>query len=123
MSTPDQPLTAEVVRVLEAHPTLGADGFFCPFTQSAASFPTDREAAFQPAFTQAVATILDCMTRWPPGFAYPTIGRGYAQMCGAGVVELPIGAVIVAFLTAGVKFSRIAGTSDIAIARRRRGRA
>jgi hypothetical protein len=119
--TPNQitALSAEMMRVLQSQPELGVSGFQCHFTNSAANFPVDRAAAFRPDFAQTVASVLDCMTRWPAGISYPKTGREYAQMCRAGVVELPIGAVVVAFIVAGVRFKRIPGSPDISIPRRR----
>jgi len=117
--TPNQiaALSAEVMRVLQSQPELGINGYHCEHTQSAANFPTDRAAAFQPDFVRDVATILDCMTYWPPGIVNRKTGREYRGMCNADF----LGAVVVAFIITGVKFSRIPGSPDIAIARRRGG--
>lgn len=52
-------LPTEVQSILKAHPELGINGFLCRFTNSAASFPTDREAAFRPDFLLDVATVLE----------------------------------------------------------------
>jgi hypothetical protein len=134
----DQTLAAEVAHILNAHPTLGADGFLCPFTPAAARFPAERAAAFEPDFVQRVATVLEiladptragifgccetgtslasnCSPReWVPG------QLGYGDIMRATGPAIPLGAAIVALHIVGAPFARIPGSANVKISRKGR---
>lgn len=114
-------LAAEIQVTLASHPDLGINGFLCRFTRSSASFPRDRDAAFQPAFVQHVASILEFFTQWQPGICYAKSGQEYAEMCASAMTsKAPVGAVIVALHIANVRVKRIYGSADVSIVRLRR---
>lgn len=127
-------LPAEVVRVLQAQPELGINGYHCKHTQSAANFPTDRAAAFQPDFVLDVATVMETLaTRGQSVGGHIQSWTGLAMLSSPSDYEwsqllpgsLPaervigLGAAIVACYIAGIPHSRIPGNPDVRISRRR----
>ncbi|MBS4097964.1 MAG: hypothetical protein KGZ83_14125 [Sulfuricella sp.] len=134
MKNTEQTALAAIVRsTLDAHQDLGIHGFLCRYTNSAAGFQADREAAFGPEFALDVSAVLERLAERGSGaLTFAKTGISLASFCSPTVDdftkcppvrklvrEIPLGAAIVACLVAGVPFRRIPGSPDVKIGRGR----
>lgn len=124
-------LAAEIRPILESNPDLGVDGWRCRWTDNDRRFAQCREEAFWPDFTLEVRYALELLAdrrhglirRFKTGLEFAVSRPPYYHADGTPTAEAgtvrSLGAVIVAFIIAGVPFRRIPGSPDIEISAKR----